>query len=53
MSTTDHTSDPMADHWEALTNTREDPTMTKSETKPAALMVKDLLGAHPDGLREV
>lgn len=27
--------------------------MTKSEGKPALTIVKDLLGANPDGLREV
>jgi putative transposase len=36
-----------------ITNSGRSPTMTKSEGRPALAAVKDLLGANPDGLREV
>src|SRR3954469_18290975 len=36
-----------------VTNSGRRPTMTKSEPRPALAVVKDVIGAQPDGLREV
>src|SRR3954464_9234341 len=36
-----------------VTNSGRRPTMTKSEPRPALAVVKDLIAAQPDSLREV
>src|SRR3954469_13460363 len=36
-----------------VTNSGRRPTMTKSEPRPALAVIKDLIAAQPDSLREV